>query len=431
MDRIALRETGSGPEVSGLIHGLPGNREPFRVWFRFPGLPPEHIALNGNPFVAALLAVAMWLRRPIEIDAPVSGQLLSGASQIMNIWSGWERRLRPIEIRAQALRETHSPGRGSGCFFTAGVDSFHTVLKNLSTETGSSRITHLLFLSGQPDMPLENETGFNRRRADIAEVARELGLAAIFGATNVRDIVPGMTLSWAVRAASNLAAPGLCLSPLLERAIFSTGLAFDAWYRWGNDPLTDPLWSTEQIRFENHGYETTRARKVELTIRESSVALRHLRVCAVGEFTGDNCGRCEKCLRTMISLRAAGVLERCTTLPHEIPLHAVKGFNAFSAITRGFIAENLDALDRSGADPELANVLRQLLRPHPWPRRQFQIAQAAYRLDRNLFGGRMRLWVLHRARAAGTGVELAENPASWLFAQILRKRNGQDKGAGN
>lgn len=409
-------------ELSGLIHALPGHTDPFRLWFRFEGLSPAQMELSGNPFVPALLAVAMWLNRPIEIDGCVSEQLLSGMGHLMNIWSQWERRLHRIEIRADAVREKFTPGRGAACFFTAGVDSFHTVLSNLATETGSARISHLFFASGQPDMALSNQVLFKRRCADIGGIARELGLTAIFASTNVRDIVPGMTLAWGVRAGSNLAAPALCLAPMLQRVIFSTGLAYDAWYRWGNDPLIDPLWNTEQMRFENHGYEKTRVRKVALSICGSGVALRNLRVCSNGDRVGGNCGRCEKCVRTMIALRANGALDRCPTLPHEIPLAAVRRFNAYDPLLRGFIAENRDALNRSGADPELAAVLADLLRPHPLRRFRYRVIQAAYRADRNFLDGRIRRWALNRARDAGTKIQLSENPLAWLLSQLRGAR---------
>jgi hypothetical protein len=50
-----------------------------------------------------------------------------------------------------------------------------------------------------------------------------------------------------------------------------------------------------------------------------------LRVCLQDLDSGLNCGRCEKCLRTMIALKALGCLDDCPTLPHEIDLRAMRG----------------------------------------------------------------------------------------------------------
>jgi hypothetical protein len=47
-----------------------------------------------------------------------------------------------------------------------------------------------------------------------------------------------------------------------------------------------------------------------LAIAEDPVAHVTLRVCWLNPDQSNNCGRCEKCLRTMTSLAAAGVLSR-------------------------------------------------------------------------------------------------------------------------
>ena len=65
--------------------------------------------------------------------------------------------------------------------------------------------------------------------------------------------------------------------------------------------------------------------KVRLIANQPAL-LRNLRVCAadsVGQLY--NCGRCWKCLMTMVALLAVGALDACPTLPHEIDPEAVKG----------------------------------------------------------------------------------------------------------
>lgn len=418
MDQVAVQETKDGVELAGLVHGLPDCPRPFRVWFRFSGLSAAHVEASGNPFVPALLGVAMWLRKPVEIDSPVSPQLLEGAARIMRIWHGWNRFMRPVEIRAGVLSEQYTPGRGAACLFTGGVDSFHTLTENLATETGSARATHLLFLGGQTDMALANNALYQARCAVISEIAQELQVGAVFGATNVRDILPGWTLEWGVRAGSNLVAPALCLAPLFDRVFTSASFTYDAPFPWGCHPFTDPLWNTARIRFEHRGCELARDGKVVKSISGSAIALRHLKVCNDGETTGYNCGRCEKCLRTMITLRAVGALDRCQTLPHDIPLDAVARLNACVPITRIFIVENLDRLRQTGVDPSLEAALASALKPNLLRWLIYVLTEAAYRLDRGLLQGTIRSRVIRHAKAGRSGPELRENPARWLFARM-------------
>jgi hypothetical protein len=84
-----------------------------------------------------------------------------------------------------------------------------------------------------------------------------------------------------------------------------------------------------------------------------------LRICFANPDGAYNCGRCEKCLRTMISLRIAGALERCKTLPHYLNLEEVANMR----IPDGVVSprQNLRALERLGTEPELARALGEAL----------------------------------------------------------------------
>ncbi len=93
-------------------------------------------------------------------------------------------------------------------------------------------------------------------------------------------------------------------------------------FPWGSHPDLDPLWSSDDVRVEHHGIDTTRSQKIS-AIAESAVAMRHLRVCWKNTNETYNCGTCEKCIRTKIGLRAAAA--ECATLPGDIHNDAVRG----------------------------------------------------------------------------------------------------------
>ena len=70
-----------------------------------------------------------------------------------------------------------------------------------------------------------------------------------------------------------------------------------------SNPQTDPLWSTETLEFIHDG-TVTRLEKIK-SLAAHQYALDLLRVCYQGSTY--NCSRCEKCVRTMISLRLLGL----------------------------------------------------------------------------------------------------------------------------
>jgi hypothetical protein len=166
-----------------------------------------------------------------------------------------------------------------------------------------------------------------------------------------------------------LAAIGLLLQHEFKKVMIGSTFSYFALPRWGSHPLTDPLWSTERLEVFHSGAEATRPMKVARIVGDD-VAMRRLRVChpRAGE-TGRtlNCGRCSKCLRTMINLRVVGALGRCETLPGELDLDDVAELPIKDDRDLAFMLENLRALERDDRDEPLATALRSNLERHTRP----------------------------------------------------------------
>ena len=106
--------------------------------------------------------------------------------------------------------------------------------------------------------------------------------------------------------------------------------------------------------------DVTRPQKVR-ALAEHQVALDHLRVCFKNKNGAYNCGRCEKCMRTMIALAGANALERCKTLPSRLDPRDVRRLPINSSGQHMFINENivaLGALPPADRDDELLRALR-------------------------------------------------------------------------
>ena len=133
----------------------------------------------------------------------------------------------------------------------------------------------------------------------------------------------------------------------------------------GSHPALDPLWSTEALEFIHDGCEATRIDKAAL-IAKSDVALNFLRVCFQGPNRPYNCGRCEKCIRTMINLHIAGALDRCTTFENQLDTKYIEKMMIYNDGIRILIEENLKALKNRPEDRKLYNALRKALRRSRW-----------------------------------------------------------------
>jgi hypothetical protein len=93
------------------------------------------------------------------------------------------------------------------------------------------------------------------------------------------------------------------------------------------------------------------------------VALGHVYVCISSESVGENCGRCEKCLRTMLALIALGKLNATAAFPRRDlraeDLTNLKIANAYQASCYRDLL--LPLSDRGRSD--LATVLERKLAP--------------------------------------------------------------------
>lgn len=85
-------------------------------------------------------------------------------------------------------------------------------------------------------------------------------------------------------------------------------------------------------------------------------------MCNSRDDFGYNCGRCEKCLRTMIGLRIAGQRLPLPSFPFDLDLSAVASRTILRQ--RDLWEQNLDAAVRAGTDLPLIAALRASLSLH-------------------------------------------------------------------
>lgn len=325
---------------------------PFDLWFRVQGAKAD---LGPDALVVAALPIAMAEGKDVEVDR-LDPVLADGLPAWQDVFASWyPDRLQRIAVRGRTSRPPRR-AKGVGCFFTGGVDSFHSVLAN------RDRLTHLVFVHGF-DVPLE---GLPDLRAEVTtrvrQAADELGLPLIEVETNLHDLSDTRRSPWGTTYHGvALAAVGHLLAGTLGELVIGATHSYEDLFAYGSHPLTDPLLSSSRVTFTHHGCEADRVEKT-VHCATSDVAMRHLRVCWENRDGTYNCGTCKKCLRTMIALRIAGKLEACETLPHEIDLDAVRALPLGDRNTWARHAELIRHLRAEGDDPELLEACEDVVR---------------------------------------------------------------------
>ncbi len=299
---------------------------PLEVRYRFEGIEGRLDGL-GDALAVALLAPAMFEGEELVVEAPVSRTLLDHIDQAQGVLATWYDYMTPVTVTpAEIVPPATAPVRAPGIAtcFTGGVDSWYSLLKH------QSRVSHLLLVRGF-DIGLDNDALWEATRARTQGVAARLGKRLITCTTNLRPIGDKRRSGWGRRCDADfwgrclhgaaLASVALVLNEDIGELIVPASHTYANIFPWGSSPLLDPLWSSDRLAVTHDGCEAGRLAKTK-RLSANRLALQTLRVC-YADTSSYNCGRCEKCLRTMMSLRACGALERARTFSTPLDLGQV------------------------------------------------------------------------------------------------------------
>ena len=259
---------------------------------------------------------ALRFTKPIDMRWAVSSQhnieLATGwwGGDAFTPWSTPASRI-PGPLRRWLRR----PAAGRALCFTGGVDSFFSLLGD------AHHPTHLLYVVGF-DVPVDDQARVDDVTQLVRSVAAARELVPIIVRTDLRDHPHFASISWEHTHGAALAAIGHLISSTVSTLVIPPSYAADRLVPWGSHPDLDPGWGIPRRLTIEHGDASGRRLDRVQAIARDPLVHRHLRVCWQNVGTDRNCGRCEKCVRTMAMLAGAGVLDQCVTFPARSELPA-------------------------------------------------------------------------------------------------------------
>jgi hypothetical protein len=363
---IRVATTGDCCELRGrVVSDFPPDEArwfaPFDLWYRFPSSrQPWLRADNGDPWLAALLLAAMRNEPRLAIAAPISPRLQEALPNLQALYAAFDPRATPIVVEADVREPAPATASGVALFFSLGVDSTYSLLKNRQAHPADDRtIAQLLYVHGvdAPTAPWDAALP-PPIAANLARVADVTGATVVPIVTNVRRATAALA-PWTLSHGGGLLAAALALGAGLRQVHLAASTTYDRLYPWGSHPLLDPQWSTETLTIVHDGCELhTIDKTCWIVAADPDLVLSTLRPCA-GAGPDYNCGACLKCLRTMLDLLAIGALGQCTTLPHRIDsaqLHAMLHPGGPAHVAE--FTRRLAALEAQGLAPDAQQVLR-------------------------------------------------------------------------
>ena len=284
----------------------------------------------------------------------------------------------------------HRSRNGAGVSLTGGVDSWFSVVTH--KQELSSLVYALNFDVQQDDKVLWRSVS-----RLLTSAAASLKLPLTFVDTNLRRHAE---TGWQAAAHKWGGAPadygwgrlshGHCLASVyhalsattVSRAYIPSTHTYGFNAPWGSDALHDHLWSSDELTIVHDGSYMSRLAKtyaITSSNAHKETVLSSLRVCWRNPKRMLNCGRCEKCVRTMVGLEVAGTRTQCSTFDPVSSAELTDRINALprirssshgssnsdAAMWQEFINHNGDARFGQRLPKEMIKAIQQMMHAGP------------------------------------------------------------------
>jgi hypothetical protein len=281
------------------------------LWYEIP----KKICISWRnedvePYLIATILQAMHEGRTIVARGTVSAELLSNLTEFCDFWNccapEYFKKIEIVCDRIETSKNTKSLNKAIAGF-SGGLDGTFLVWRHITKQAGhrTQPLSSCVMIHGF-DIPLVNEAFFNKNFAAAKKTLDAVGLPLISIRTNILDVV---TVHILYSQNTALVSSLQFLKSKFDIALIASAESYNnLLIPWGGSlPLNDPLLSSRSLKVLHDGAGYSRSEKAKC-IADWADGIAALRVCWSTEFSSAlNCGRCEKCLRTMANFAVHGL----------------------------------------------------------------------------------------------------------------------------
>lgn len=280
--------------------------KPIEIFYEFDRIIPftDSSTLDGH--VLAVLLYLAGQRLPVRVHGSLSATCLRNMREIQLAWKRWRPKLYGcVEIIPDNVVKVPSPivQNHAIAAFSGGVDATFTALSHtkLLPELVRYPLQSVLMVKGF-DVDLDNNHDFKQLVNRVKPLLNELNLDLRTMSTNSREL---RIQNWYYSSGMELAGCLQMLSDEFQFGLMGSSNSYESLaIPSGSSPIFDHLMTTDRMSIIHDGAGFCRTEKVH-AITKFPTALKTLKVCWSGADQSNNCGRCEKCIRTRLNFIAA------------------------------------------------------------------------------------------------------------------------------
>ncbi|MDD9303921.1 MAG: hypothetical protein HUK40_16885 [Desulfobacter sp.] len=324
---------------------------------------------NPDAFLVGALLPALHLgEKRIFVDQEVSPFLKEGLEVAMNLFSHWTLgRYAPIALETKVRKQIKLPqSPRAGMVMSGGMDSLAGLrLNHLHYPEGHpARVKDSFFLHGF-DIGGVVERGmkyhvFDRAVEAISKVTQDAGTTLVPVYTNLRHLCDERELWLDSFFGAVLAAMAHAFSGRINLMFIPSSYDIPNLHPCGSHPLLDPEYSSYGMRIRHRDYELSRLEKIKV-VSQWDAAFQNFRVCLANVEDQLNCGKCEKCVRTMTELTALGLLDKTRAFEaDEVRPEDIAQYDITIRVRPPFYRPMIPLLKEQGRN-DLAETIESLL----------------------------------------------------------------------
>ncbi len=318
--------------------------------------------------VGCLIPALHFQEQRLAVDGEVCPWLLEGLETVMALVRHWSKgayfplRIEPRRILREGAQIKQGPR--AGMFYSGGIDSLAALRLNQqrypSSHPGSIKdcfFVHGFDIGGVVARGMKYHV-FDRGLAAMEEVMSAAGTTAVPVYTNIRHLCDERDLWLNYFFASVLAAVAHAFAPRLDVFYIASSHDLEHLEPCGSHPLLDPEYSSFELRIRHRDAALSRLEKLKI-VADWECGLQNMRVCLANVPERLNCGRCEKCVRTMTGLVALNALHTTRAFVEDDVRPEM--FESFAINIRHrdhFYSEMLPLLEARGRD-DLVRIIRR------------------------------------------------------------------------
>ena len=285
------------------------------LWFEVDREYEQYLCTERcDAFEIGALPFALKNNHDIISNTPITEELSYKLNvNLIPTLCKFDKHIFNIKVKATQTSEKLPNAGAYGTGVSGGIDSFHSILNGCNSDFEDMRLTHLCIFN------VGSFGGNQRYRGDIREaviergklIANEFNLPLIIANSNFADLFPS-THEYTHDFNSIFAI--CCLQKLWKAYYYASSNTDINVFSILNSSRNDSdeyalllyyCFNNYNLNIISEGLSCNRLEKTAV-VANSPIAQKYLHVCVHKK---NNCGKCSKCMRTILSLDALGKLE--------------------------------------------------------------------------------------------------------------------------